>query len=150
MLAHLLPTIFASAIAPPDSDLVAKLRRRYAAFRNVDAADIAYWLDDAGRIVTEDWGTDYEPGLLSLAAHNMSINGVPGITLSAAQQLPAGVTRFRSASMDVAVSNAAANRSVSGGYSSTIYGQEFAVMLRRNRGGPRLVGYVEPRGICWS
>ena len=99
--------------------------------------------------MTEDWGTDYEPGLLSLAAHSMTTNRVPGITLDASEQLPDGVTSFRSASINVAVSEAAANRSVSGGYPSTSYGLEFAVMLRRNRGGPRLVGYIEPRGVCW-
>jgi len=128
----------------------ATLRLRYDAFQNVTDERIQYWLTDAGRIVTADWGEDYEPGTLALAAHNMAINRVPGMTLDATSQIPAGVTRFRSASMDVGLSEAAANRTLSGGYSSTSYGAEFAVMLRRHCGGPRLVGYVEPRGVCWS
>ena len=52
------------------------------------------------------------------------------------------MTRFRSASMDVAVSEAAANRSLDTGYGSTRYGAEFAKLLRRHSGGPRLVGCV--------
>jgi hypothetical protein len=126
------------------------LKLRYPAFANVGDDVIAYWLVDATRIVKPDWGDDYDIGLLSLAAHNMAAGKVAGLTLDAGEQLPAGVTRFRSASMDVAVSDAAANRSVSGGYSSTQYGLEFATLLRRNRGMPTLVGYVEPSGICWS
>ena len=128
----------------------ATLRLRYAAFENVTDERIQYWLTDAGRIVTEDWGDDYEPATLALAAYHMSANRVPGMTLDASEQLPAGVTRFRSASMDVGLSDAAANRAVLGGYSSNVYGQEFLPMLRRNRGGPRLVGYVEPCEVCWS
>jgi hypothetical protein len=63
-----------------------------------------------------------------------------GITKTEAEQLPTGVTRFRSASMDVAVSETAANRSLGTGYSATRYGTEFAMLLRRHGGGPRLVG----------
>ena len=49
--------------------------------------------------------------------------------------------------MDIAVSEKAANAlsDVSG------YEAEFAILRRRHCGmGPRLVGYVEPRGVCWS
>ncbi len=126
------------------------LKLRYPAFANVGDDVISYWLVDATRIVKPDWGDDYDIGLLSLAAHNMAAGKVAGLALDAGEQLPAGVTSFRSASMNVSVSDAAANRSVSGGYSSTSYGQEFAVLLRRNRGMPSIVGYVEPSGICWS
>jgi hypothetical protein len=126
------------------------LKLRYPAFANVGDDVIAYWLVDATRIVKPDWGDDYDIGLLSLAAHNMAAGKVAGLTLDAGEKLPAGVTSFRSASMNVTVSDAAANRSVSGGYSSTQYGLEFAALLRRNRGMPTLVGYVEPSGICWS
>ncbi|RYD24765.1 MAG: DUF4054 domain-containing protein [Lysobacteraceae bacterium] len=128
----------------------ATLRLRYAAFENVTDDRIQYWLTDAGRIVTADWGEDYEPATLALAAYHMSANRIPGMTLDASEQLPAGVTAFRSASMNVSVSDAAANRAVIGGYSSNVYGLEFLSMLRRNRGGPRLVGYVEPSAVCWS
>lgn len=117
-----------------------ELRIRYREFAGVANDDIDYWLEDARRIVTAAWGPDEDPALLALAAHNMAVNDVPGITKSEADQLPAGVTKFKSASMDVSVSDAAANRSLTGGYASTRYGLDFAIMLRRNAGGPMLVG----------
>ncbi|MFS0771041.1 DUF4054 domain-containing protein [Sphingomonas sp. 1P08PE] len=129
--------------APVATATPADLKARYSAFVAVADNTIGYWLTDALRIVTPAWGEDAIPGQIALAAHNMALDGVTGIAKTAADQLPAGVTRFRSASLDVAVSEAAANRSITGGYSATLYGREFAVMLHRNSGGPLLVGYVE-------
>jgi len=150
MLTLLLSTVLTDAgvIAPPERvpDLVAALRIRYPAFRNVETATIAYWLKDADRFVNDGWGDDADPARLAYAAHQMSLNGTPGIAAGATAQIPAGVTKFKSASMDVSISDAAANRSISGGWAATTFGQDFAVMLRRNTGGPRLVGYVEP--VC--
>lgn len=116
----------------------ATLRIRYPAFAAVPDDAIAYWLTDAARIVTDDWGEDQEPGTLALAAHSMATT--PGGLASGNSQIPAGVTSFRSGSTSVTFSDAAAAQSAQGGYGSTIYGKEFAVMLRRNVGGPRLVG----------
>jgi hypothetical protein len=126
--------------------LLTAFRLRYPAFAGVETTTIAYWLKDADRFVNEGWGTDADPARLAYAAHQLSLNGTPGIAAGATSQIPAGVTKFKSASMYVSISDAAANRSISGGWSATVYGQDFAVMLRRNTGGPRLVGYVEP--VC--
>lgn len=121
----------------------ADLKARYPAFASVADNTITYWITDAQRIVTQSWAEgDYQPGILSLAAHNMALQKVPGLTTDAASNLPAGVTRFKSASVDIGISEAAANRTVSGGYAATPYGQEFAAMLRRNVGGAQLVGLV--------
>lgn len=128
----------------------ATLKLRYPAFAAVDDATVTYWLADAGRIVAEGWGTDYEPATFALAAHNMALNRVPGISDGGASQVPTGVTSFRSASVSITMTEAAANRAVSGGYAATPYGAEFSLMLRRNAGGPSLVGYVEPPcGMVW-
>lgn len=113
----------------------ATLKMRYPAFATVSDTTINYWLTDAARIVTNSWGDDQEPATLALAAHSMS--STPGVVSSA---IPAGVTRFRSGSTDIAFSDSAAARSAEGGYKSTPYGREFAAMLRRNVGGPMLVG----------
>lgn len=118
----------------------ATLRIRYPEFTGVADPVIQYWLDDALRIVTVAWGSDAVPGQLALAAHNMADNDVPGIAKSKTDRLPAGVTKFKSAGVDVSVSEAAANRSITGGYGSTRYGREFQIMLRRNCGGPFLAG----------
>ena len=150
MLSLLLSTVLADAgvVAPPETvpDLVAAFRMRYPAFAAVDAGTIVYWLKDADRFVNDSWGDDADVGRIEYAAHNMIESGVPGIARSGVEQIPNGVTRFRSASMDIVISEAAANRAVSGGYASTLPGQRFAALLRRHNGGPRLVGYVEP--VC--
>lgn len=126
---------------PYTAPTAADLKTRYPAFTPVPDATIDYWIADAGRMVDASWfEADQKPAALSLAAHNMALSGV--LPKTGAASLPAGVTRFRSASMDVGLSDAAANRALTGGYAATPYGQEFAVMLRRNRGGPRLVGCV--------
>ena len=116
------------------------LRLRYPAFSKVDDATIAYWLTDAARIVTNSWGPDQEPATLALAAHNMATT--PGVLSSGSSSIPAGVTRFRSGSTDISFSDSAAAQSAEGGYKSSAYGREFAVMLRRNCSGPMLVGYA--------
>jgi hypothetical protein len=120
----------------------ATLRLRYPAFAAVSDATIQYWLTDAERIVTAEWGDDEEPASFALAAHHMATNRVAGLVQDASAMIPAGVTSFRSAAFSADVSVAAANRTILGGYSSTSYGIEFAAMQRRNFGGPRLVGLV--------
>jgi hypothetical protein len=124
---------------------IATLRLRYPAFATVADETIAYWLTDAARIVTADWAVDEEPGLLALAAHSMAINGALASgdagEAALAKVKGMGVTSFRSASFSATVSDAVIAAQAKGGYASTVYGQEFAVMLRRNVGGPRLVGW---------
>ena len=117
------------------------LRLRYPAFAAVTDATIAYWLTDAARIVTDAWGDDQEPATLALAAHNMSINGAPGIATDEVTALAgSGLTSFKSGTFSAQFSEAAAAQASAGGYAATVYGREFAIMLRRNVGGPRLVG----------
>lgn len=118
----------------------ATLKLRYPAFAAVPDATVQYWLTDAARIVTDAWGDDQEPGTLALAAHSMATT--PGVVAggSGSAQIPAGVTSFKSGTVSLTFSDAAAAQSASGGYQATVYGKEFAVMLRRNVGGPLLVG----------
>lgn len=118
--------------APTANDL----RARFPAFADTDDSTIGYWITDAQRIVTTDWiEADYQPAILSYAAHELALAGLE--TSSSGASLPAGVTRFRSGSMDVSVSESAASAT---GYQATRYGQAFATFLRRNRGGARIVG----------
>lgn len=131
-----------------------RLRLRYPAFAAVSDATITYWLTDAARIVTPDWGDEQEAGALALAAHNMATT--PGVVAGSADPMEAalakvqasGVTSFRSGSFSANVSEAAVASQIAGGYASTVYGREFAIMLRRNTGGPMLVGYVETCGYA--
>lgn len=109
----------------------ATLRLRYPTFAATPDVTLAYWIADAGLTVTDAWGTDQEPATLSLAAHNMAVQGLDGSDPSMA-----GVTSFRSGAFSLTRSDASASAT---GYASTIYGREFLTFARRQFAGPRLV-----------
>lgn len=132
--------IVGAGATPTPSDLLTQFRMRYAAFDAVSDERVEYWLTDAQSIVTDAWDeVDRVPGILSLAAHLMALQGlgtsgqVGGVSL-------AGLTSFKSGTFSLSRSEAAASESLRDGYTSTVYGREFAAMLRRNVGGIRLVG----------
>lgn len=117
--------------------LPSALKLRYPAFAAVDDTVVQYWLTDAERFVDTTWReADYAPALMAAAAHAMALQGL-GATGAAA--LPTGVTRFKSASVEVAVSEAAASAQAKGGWGATRYGAEFQAIQRRNFAGPRVV-----------
>lgn len=143
MLATLIAAgVFSGGATPPVEDglpTVDDFRERFPRFAAVSDARIEYWLARHAP-VTDAWDDDdYFDAILELTAHNLVINDeLPGDGGGSM----VGVTRFRSASMDVSFSERAANSGLTGGYGSTKYGQMFAVRLRRHGGGPRLVGYA--------
>lgn len=112
---------------------------RYPAFAAVATATIQYWLTDAERFVDSSWTEDdYAAALMALAAHNMASAGL-GTEAAATAGIPAGVTRFKSGSLDVSFSDGATADRISGALTSTRYGAEYQALLRRNRGGPRVL-----------
>ncbi len=114
------------------------LLARYPAFTTAERSTIRYWLTDAERHVDESWTEgDYAAGLMALAAHNMAAAGIGADALVAS--LPAGLTKFKSGSLDVSFSDEAANGRATGALGSTRYGAEYLALLRRNRGGPRVM-----------
>ena len=117
------------------------MKLRFPAFAAVDDVTIEYWLTDARLIVVDTWAeNDRAPAEMTLAAHNLALSGA-GSTGGAVSSLAAmGVTDFKSASMSVSFDAETVRRSGNGGYSSTRYGVQFLTYLRRNVGGPRLVG----------
>lgn len=120
----------------------ADLKLRFPPFASVADVTIEYWLTDARLIVTDSWiEVDRAPAEMELAAHNMVKAGVAGITTGTVGDIAGkGVTSFKSASFSVELESSAARRLSGTGYASTQYGADFAVRLRRNVGGPRLVG----------
>ena len=131
-----------------DHPLLGEFRLRYPAFNAVSDQIIVYWMNDADRLGIGTWDDlDQSPARMLYAAHNIVVSGALGA--SSGDAIPAGVTRFKSGNMDVAISEQAANASFNGGYGSTSYGQQLQVLIRRNTGGPRLMGYVEPEYPCW-
>lgn len=123
------------------------LQARYPAFAGVLDATIDVWITDALRFVDETWiEDDYQPAVMAHAAHQMALIGLG--TTTGAGALPAGVTRFKSGAMDVTVSEAAASAAAGGGYPATPYGREYARLLRRSHGGPRVVAAGTDPGCC--
>lgn len=113
-------------------------RSRFPALSAVPDARVEYWLARHDPVTTDWIEGDFQPAILELTAHNLVVNDeVPGSGEGGAM---AGVTRFRSASMDVSFSEKAANSGLDSSYDATKYGQRFRVYLRRSCGGPRLVG----------
>jgi hypothetical protein len=142
------PVALTDYAKPAPSDLIA----RYPAFADVNTTTIQYWLTDAERFVDDSWiEGDYAAGLMAMAAHNMVLAGL-GTEAAATSELPAGVTSFKSGALSVAFSEGAANDRATGALSSTRYGAEFAMLRRRNKGGPRVtptgtVPYVSQRYV---
>ena len=120
----------------------ADLKLRYAAFDAVSDERVQYWLTDAERFVDESWtDADYAPALMARAAHSMALEGLGGNGASDLAGLrDLGITDFKSGSFSASIAEDAVKASVAGGYGSTRYGQEFAALLKRNSGGPMLVG----------
>jgi hypothetical protein len=139
--AHELPVLALTGYAKP---LPGHLALRYPAFAGISATTIQYWLTDAERYVTDAWSEgDYATGLMALAAHNMTLAGL-GTDGASLVGVPAGITRMKSGSLELGFTDAAANARLGGGLDSTRYGQEYAALRGRNRGGP----LVAPTGIA--
>lgn len=120
---------------------IAEFLIRYPAFVSVSTATIAYWLKDVEKVVTDSWfADDISPARMALAAHNLALSGAGSSGGAVAALANMGVESFKSASMSVSFNSETIARTGAGGYSSTRYGKDFQVYLRRNVGGPRLVG----------
>lgn len=127
--------LYTDYMAPLPQHLVA----RYPAFAEVATATIQYWLTDSERYVDDSWAEgDYAVAIMALAAHNMALAGL-GLDGAASADMPLGVTRLKSGSLDVSFGDEYALARSQGKLSATRYGIEFANLLRRNRAGPRVL-----------
>lgn len=103
---------------------------RYPELSGIPTATLSYWLKDAARSVDESWSQgDFAPAIMALAAHRVAV-----ATLGS--DIPVGVNRLRSGSLDIGFSDALVRDRAGGALASTSYGVEFLAMQRRNRGGP--------------
>lgn len=134
---------------------VANLVTRYPAFASVPISTVGAALADAAGGADESWlEADYIPALVALAAHNMALVGL-GVQTEAERYAAQGVRAVRSGGFSVDFSEAAANRASKGGLDATPYGRAYKALLKRNRGGPLLVGgaadpcaFGDYGGIC--
>ncbi len=122
-------------VAPTPADLKAMI----PAFASVDNATIQIYLDRAARMVDESWFEgDFTTARILLAAHYMVGMGITG-TDEIAGYAAAGVSRLKSGTLDVSFKDNAGGGIDYGAYGSTAYGRQFWMLLKQNRGGPRVV-----------
>jgi len=118
----------------------ANLIARYPAFAAVPTATIdVHIADAASAAVDTSWPEPYyAPAIAAKAAHEMALLGI-GEQSEAAGQAAAGVTSLRSGNFQVQFSADAVKRANDGGLSATYYGRAYKVLLRKAKGGPRVV-----------
>jgi hypothetical protein len=129
----------------------ADLKAYYPAFADVADVTVDLYIarvsGTSGADVDETWTEgDYGPAIMAAAAHRMARAGMlsSGVAGGGAA---AGVESFKSASVSIQFSADAVSASVKGGWASTPYGLDYAELLQRNKGGPRVTaGGVVPCG----
>lgn len=123
-----------------DAPTAAYLKARYPAFADVDDALIDVYVTDAvSSAVDASWReVDYQPAAAAFAAHRLASLGI-GAHGQAADFARQGVANFRSGNFQVGFSADRAGAIARGELDATPYGQEYARLLRINRGGPRIV-----------
>lgn len=124
-------------VIPTAPDLI----NRYPAFAAVAPATIDLYISEAARDgVDTSWREQtYAPAILALAAHNMALLGI-GAHGDVADFKRQGINRIRSGAFDASFSEGAVQRANGGALDATPYGQQYKLMLRREKGGPRIVG----------
>ncbi|WP_420139814.1 DUF4054 domain-containing protein [Sphingomonas sp.] len=125
---------------PYEAPTPVDLKARYPAFAAVSDATIQIYLDQAnGGDADQSWSErDFSPAVQAAAAHRMARAGVLGT--SGTVDASAGITSFKSASVSIEFSADAVKAAVKGGWASTPYGQDYADLLARNKGGARVLG----------
>lgn len=109
-------------------------------FAGIDDAVIQYYLDTAALSVGSLWPDNmYQAGIISLTCHLMTLQGL-GTSEEAQTATSGGMVRLKSASVDVQVSQAAADAIVKGGYGATACGREFERLMGMIHAGPITVG----------
>ncbi len=134
---------------PYEKPTAAEFKARYPAFADVDDATVTVHVDDAAATgVDTSWlESDYAPAVSALAAHNMASLGL-GAQSKAETYARQGVTSIKSGSFSVGYDASRAAAAADGEYSATAYGQTYEKLLRKNKGGPRVLrGRAGPCGF---
>lgn len=122
----------------------ADLKTRYPAFADVADATVQTYLDDTATSVDGSWREgDYIPAKVAKAAHEMALAGI-GTRSEVDTWAAAGLNKVKSGNLDVSFSDAKVARASAGTLDATAYGQAYKRILKRNKGGPRLVGGRAP------
>lgn len=117
----------------------ADIKLDFPVFAAVDDAVIQRMIDlRIPMWVDESWlESDYTYAGELVVAHYLTLAGLgTGTDAEIAGQGLSGVTRLKSGTLDVTFSDSASTST--GEFDGTRYGQQFAALLRKNRGGPRI------------
>lgn len=119
-MAHTIPT-------------AATFKARHARFAAVADATCNLFLDEASRTVTTTWTeADYADGIMYLAAHLMTMEGIAGSAIG----VSGGIKKTKAGDVEVefnAVGSGIGGKSWAT-YGGTIYGQRFLDLAGRNGG----------------
>lgn len=126
-------------VVPTANDLQA----RFPAFAAVLDATIDLYIADA-QVDTSWLESDYATAIMLWAAWAMTDVGI-GTGGEISGYIGSGVSRLKSGTLDVSFSDKAASLS---GYETNIYGRQFLALLRKNKGGPRVI--VGDPGPCYT
>lgn len=123
-----------------DIPTAASLIARYPAFAAVPVETIDIYITDAAtQAVDRSWReTDYGPAITAYAAHQMMLLGI-GNHGEHAEYLRNGVTDIWTGSFRVKFADPPAVKAAGGKLDATPYGRIYKLLLRINRGGPRVV-----------
>lgn len=123
--------------APTAADLIA----RYPAFAAVAVETINVHLADAAASdVDTTWAeADYAPAIAAAAAHRMALLGI-GESSEVQKYARAGVTGIRTGNFSANFSDAKVAKASGDGFDATPYGHAYKVLLKKNKGGPRIIG----------
>jgi hypothetical protein len=120
---------------PTANDLQAAFPR----FAAVADPTVEFWLVRARRSVDQSWfEDDYQMGQMLLACHLMTLQGLgTGAESEAASQGASGYKTIRSGAITLERFDNGSGGAADG-FAATSYGQQFALLLRQNRGGARV------------
>lgn len=117
-----------------------QLATKYPAFASVPPETIdAHVADAASEAVDNTWiEADYQPAVMAWAAHRMAMLGL-GAVDRAAKYARQGVTGVKSGSFSISLDAERARAAANGELESTLYGQDYLRLLKRSKGGPRVL-----------
>lgn len=118
----------------------AQLIAKYPAFSAVPTGTIEAHIDDAiASAVDTSWlEGDYQPAAMAKAAHEMALVSI-GAHGEAAGYAAAGLTSIRSGDFQASFSADKVKAASGGELNATPYGRTYKSLLRKNKGGPRVV-----------
>jgi hypothetical protein len=129
----------------------ADLKALYPAFADVADATVDAWIAKAStEAVDTSWQEiDYAPAIIDYAAHRMALLGL-GVQSEVEGYARAGLTGIRSGSFSANFSDKKVSKASGGSLDATAYGQSYKLLLRRNKGGPRVVPGAAPIDDGWG